>query len=275
MGRGNRYVLFIILFIASIQAFGKERLVLSGGGSSKANQKATDTIVKWANEAGGKILRIGWASEEAPLAEEIVETSSYPFPEGTVIEAPSRFKMEKEKNFFLEKQLRVASAVYFSGGDQSRIMDVLKDEDLKSALVAAFKSGVVFGGTSAGLAIMSRKMFTGKGNEEDIDPEGPELREGLGLLSGVMLDQHFLRQKRLNRLLSTILKKVEPIGVGVDEDSAVTVEDGRFMTVLGPNKVVIVNGGCEEDGLSVKVLLPGAEYDLVEQKKIKSVALNQ
>lgn len=237
-----------------------KRLVLIGGSAVAYNEKAVAKFVQWAKESGSKILRVSWASEIEPRDADA--RPSDPFPEGMVIEAPSRFEMKDRKKTFLEEMLPQAGGVYFTGGDQSRIMKILADQELKSALVASFESGVVFGGSSAGLAIMSRVMFTGEGDETDIDPKAPVFAPGLGLLRGVMLDQHFLKEKRLNRLMSAMEAGLEKVGLGVDEDSAVTVENNQRVTVLGPKKVVVVYTTENSGRYVVDVLKPGQKFDL-------------
>ena len=93
-----------------------------------------------------------------------------------------------------------ATGVFFTGGDQARIMDVLADPELLDALKARFAAGVVFGGTSAGAAVMSSWMITGEGDFTVIDGDKVEVRPGLGLVEGVIVDQHFVRRQRENRL---------------------------------------------------------------------------
>lgn len=246
-----------------------EKLVLIGGGAHGAHLPAISKMVEWSKGAGGKVLRIHWASEDN--AEEGDDGySAYPFPEGMVVEAPSRFVMQAQdkRKQFLE-QLASAGGVYFTGGDQGFIMDVLKDGELLDALRRRFHEGVAFGGTSAGLAIMSRKMFTGEGDEGSIEENAPVIRDGLGLLPGVMLDQHFIRNRRMNRLMSTLLSKVEPLGVGVDEDSAALVEEGRYLTALGPTKVVIIDAVAIDGKLVVEFLNSGQTYDLKDRQILK------
>ncbi len=85
--------------------------------------------------------------------------------------------------------------------------------------------GVVFGGTSAGAAVMSLRMITGEGDFTVIDGDQVEVRAGLGLLPGVIVDQHFVKRQRENRLFGLVLKHPDERGVGIDEGTALLVDE--------------------------------------------------
>jgi cyanophycinase len=63
--------------------------------------------------------------------------------------------------------------------------------------------------------------------------------EGLGLLDGAVVDQHFLRRRRHNRLISVVLEDPGRLGVGIDEGTALVVEPNGWWRVIGESSVVI------------------------------------
>ena len=174
-------------------------------------------------------------------------------------------------------QVKAATGVFFSGGDQGRIMDLLKDpnfSDVADLFRSRYEEGVPFGGTSAGMAIMSKDMFTGDENPALIDPKQAALsRPGLGLLPGVMVDTHFIIRQRENRMFSYLLGHNVPIGLGVNEDAVVEITDGQVAEVIG-NQMVMVADAKEHPGdLLIKLLNPGDTYDLITRKLLgKGVA---
>lgn len=85
------------------------------------------------------------------------------------------------------------------------------------------------GGTSAGAAVMSRRMISGGEIE-------PEIREGFGWLPGVIVDQHFSEKKRLERLKRAVFKHPELVGVGIDEGTGWLIKGGRG-TVVGAGSI--------------------------------------
>lgn len=148
-----------------------------------------------------------------------------------------------------------AGAVFFSGGDQNKITRVLHASPaIKRALHDAYLAGVAFGGTSAGTAIMSELMIA---SDEDTGM-------GLGLIDGVIFDQHFSQRKRHHRLFDLVLRNPHLRGIGVDENVAVAITDSRYAVVLGQAKVTLVEAASAPDELSVKLVKHGFEFDLSE-----------
>jgi cyanophycinase len=141
------------------------------------------------------------------------------------------------------------TGVFFSGGDQVFITRVIVGTPLQKRLHALYREGAVIGGTSAGAAIMSKVMITGdelinkdssnifhaimKGNVQTI--------EGMGFLDKVIIDQHFVKRKRLNRLYSVVLENPSLPGVGIDESTAIIVGPGGTARVMGEGTVVVLD----------------------------------
>jgi cyanophycinase len=149
------------------------------------------------------------------------------------------------------ERLTAATGVWFGGGDQKRLTAVLGGTASLRAMHQRYEAGAVLGGTSAGAAIMSDSMITGDqtppgdttgyyGDEyPSIERRRIEVIPGLGFLHGAIVDQHFIKRERHNRLLSAVLERPELIGVGIDESTAIEVSpDGRWR-VLGESDVVV------------------------------------
>ena len=144
-----------------------------------------------------------------------------------------------------------ATGIWFAGGDQNRITAAIKGTRLETKLRERFESGAVIGGTSAGAAVMTDIMITGDerrpgGLRPDtsqayitIDRDNVVTASGLGLLTGAIVDQHFVRRKRNNRLLSLVLENPSMLGVGVDESTAIDVRPDGSWLVLGESVVVV------------------------------------
>jgi cyanophycinase len=177
--------------------------------------------------------------------------------------------------------LRNAKLIYISGGDQSRFMSVVANTPIMEAILVAYKNGAVISGTSAGAAVMSRKMITGNQKKHPdtesgfitIESDNIEIAAGLGLLTDVIIDQHFIKRQRLNRLVAASIENPEQLCVGIDESTAIIVE-GDIATVTGINQVIVIkNKGEEKDrknqngllgttGLNLSVYLPGQKFSL-------------
>lgn len=248
-------------------AAGGPRLVLVGGGDRPPEAMAR--FVAWAGGASSRIVVIPWASAEPAESCERILGELKPHGPGEAACGPhatldARGKAAPlgapEKASTL-RQLSRATGVFFTGGDQARIMDVLADGELLAAVKARSAAGVVFGGTSAGAAVMSPRMITGEGDFSVIDGDRVDERPGLGLVEGVIFDQHFVKRQRQNRLFGLVLKHPGERGVGIDEDTALLVTGGRYGEVLGRGPVVLVDA-AGPDQLEVTLLRAGQKTDL-------------
>lgn len=135
--------------------------------------------------------------------------------------------------------LKSAALIWMPGGEQTRLMKALDDAGVPALLRERYKTGAVIGGTSAGAAVMSALMITGEADLENITPKATKLATGLGLWSEVIVDQHFLKRQRFNRLLSAVLDHPDKIGVGIDEGAAVIVSPGGWEVWGG--KVLVID----------------------------------
>ena len=147
-------------------------------------------------------------------------------------------------------------------------MAVLQDAELFNALHDKYKNNTVFAGTSAGTAIMSQKMITGEGEINIIDGSKVETKPGLGLLPGVIVDQHFIKRQRQNRLIGLILQNPELLGIGIDENTAIMVEQNRFLEVLGESQVMIFEAKKQHNEMKLLLLTKGEKFDLKTRKRI-------
>jgi cyanophycinase len=245
-------------------------LVIVGGGERPP--LAVGRLVEWAGGPSAHLLVVTWASgEPAESCEAMLEDLRSHGP-GEALCAPHAALDAEGRALPLgpaqkaETLLRLgrATGIFFTGGDQGRIMDVLADEVLLRAVVARFRAGVVVGGTSAGAAVLSPLMITGEGDFSVIDGDQVEVREGLGLLPGVIVDQHFVKRQRENRLFGLVLEHPELRGVGIDEGTALLVTGGRRGEVVGRGPVVLVDAQGP-DRLLVRLLRAGETVDLTRR----------
>jgi len=140
------------------------------------------------------------------------------------------------------KAIESADLIWFPGGDQSRLMDAIANAGVADAISARHAAGAVVGGTSAGAAVMSPSMIVG-GDTADLTvvrSGSVAIVNGLGLFPGTVIDQHFLKRQRFNRLLSTVLEHPDLVGIGIDEKTAIVVT-GTAFEVLGESGVLVVD----------------------------------
>jgi cyanophycinase len=133
-----------------------------------------------------------------------------------------------------------ATGIFFTGGDQARIVERIKGTILEDAIRKRYDEGIVIAGTSAGAAIMPEVMIVRGDSETSPRSDAVTLGSGMGFVSGIVVDQHFAQRGRLGRLLTALVLKPAVIGVGVDENTALIVNGDQF-EVLGEGAVTIVD----------------------------------
>ena len=149
--------------------------------------------------------------------------------------------------------IRTATGIWFPGGDQSLLTAALYGSATLRAIHDRYDAGAVVGGTSAGAAVMSDSMITG--NQFYSGIAGPvdsssfsriarhaiEIVPGLGFLHNAIVDQHFIRRQRANRLFSVVLERPAFLGVGIDEGTVLKVTSDGKWAVLGRGAVMVVD----------------------------------
>lgn len=178
------------------------------------------------------------------------------------------------------------SGIFFSGGVQGRLQQVLYGTEFLERIRSIYRDGGVISGTSAGAAVMSSLMITGDElisqvtvySFSVIQKGNIEVWDGFGLVGKAIIDQHFIRRKRHNRLFTLVLEHPKLVGVGIDESTAIIVAPDETFEVLGERTVLVMDasktrristdprGNLSASGVVVHVLRSGQRYDLKTRK---------
>jgi cyanophycinase len=136
-----------------------------------------------------------------------------------------------------------ATAVFFTGGDQLKLVTTLGGTAFGECVRTRLQAeGLVVAGTSAGAAAVSGVMVVGGPSEGTVRRGDVELAPGLGYWRDTVVDTHFNQRGRVNRLLAIFAANPQVLGVGLDEDTAVHVELGRRLRVVGSGAALVFNG---------------------------------
>jgi cyanophycinase len=129
-----------------------------------------------------------------------------------------------------------------TGGNQAKLSSVVAGTRLGDAIRRAYEAGAVVGGTSAGASVVATHMVAS--GTEGVTPKERmvQLAAGLGLVDGVIIDQHFSQRNRYGRLLALVAHSPQLLGIGIDEDTAIVVTEGRYLEVLGKGAVTVFDG---------------------------------
>ena len=138
-------------------------------------------------------------------------------------------------------KLETATAVFITGGSQVKLAQNIVGTPVGDAVVRAYHRGAVVAGTSAGASIMSRHMISL--GEEGLTPRqrASQMSAGLGLVEDIIIDQHFDQRGRYGRLMSMVAASPNLLGMGIDENTAAEIRNGRVMSVIGAGAIFLVN----------------------------------
>lgn len=142
----------------------------------------------------------------------------------------------------VDRALAEATGVFLTGGNQLRLSSVVAGTRLADAIHRAQDRGAVLAGTSAGASAMATHMMAFGRSGETPKNRMAQLAAGLGILHGVVIDQHFEQRGRFGRLLAVVAGSPSLVGIGLDEDTAAIVYGDRTLEVVGRGAVTVIDG---------------------------------
>lgn len=204
-----------------------------------------------------------------------------------VLDINTRNDAKNEENC---EKLRNSRCVFMTGGDQLRITSILGGTQACEDLKTLYHSGGIIMGTSAGASVMSSTMIVNGSDNEPARKCTLKMAAGLGLVDGMIIDQHFDQRGRFGRLLCGIAENPEVLGIGIDEDTSVKLFPDRHFEVVGSNSVTVIDGKTIQSsnvselrpnellaivGVTVHVLPQGYGFDLPARKVLRLKAENK
>lgn len=141
------------------------------------------------------------------------------------------------------ERLKKCNCVMISGGNQLRLSSILGGTEFLDILKERYMDeDFVIAGTSAGAMAMSNTMIY-EGNAARANLKGEvKITTGLGLMQNVIIDSHFDKRGRFNRLAQAVAANPGAIGIGLGEDTGVIVIGGVQLKAIGSGSVAIIDG---------------------------------
>ncbi len=185
----------------------------------------------------------------------------------------------------LTRVIEQSTLFMFGGGDQLRLSSLIGGTRLHHALVERYQAGgCVMAGTSAGAAVLPETMIFQNNGFRLFRKGGIEMTKGLGFIHDVMFDTHFVQRSRISRLVHAVATNPALLGVGIEENTGLVIEDETTATVIGTGTVIVVDGGAIEvnhigyvgnrqpfalTNVVYSVLTAGVVFDLKQRKVIE------
>jgi cyanophycinase len=216
-------------------------LLIIGGAEEKLRQR--QILSRFASLAGGSEGRVAIVSTASSLGDEATELYRSLFNQlGLPVVIGLRPVTREEANDpALAAQLRDATGIFMTGGNQLRLSSVIGGTALGRMIIERHRHGVIVAGTSAGASAISSHMVAFGTSGTTPKQRMTQMSAGLGLLPGVIIDQHFEQRNRIGRLLALIAQSPALLGMGIDEDTAALVSPSGLMEVIGKGSVTILD----------------------------------
>jgi len=216
-------------------------LIIIGGGERKDEERAI--LQEVASRAdGGKLVVVTIATAEP---EETWKEYRQIFNKLGVKKVEWLDVRIREEGF-KEEVVRIldqATVVFFTGGDQLKITSQLGDSPVYRRIEEIYRQGGTIAGTSAGASVMSETMLiSGDGDESHKVDTVLGMAPGLGFVKNAVIDQHFAQRGRLGRLLGAITQNPRTLGIGIDENTAIVLDDNERFEVVGAGAVYVLDG---------------------------------
>lgn len=274
-------------------------LIPIGGNEDKgANEEesnsldfVTDGILsRVVKESGGLDAKIVVITTASQIPVEVGENYIQAFArlkctDVTILDIREPADAESEENM---NHMQHADCVMMSGGDQSRIVDIIGNTSMHRLMKHRFQNDrIVIAGTSAGAMAMSSEMISGGSSSEALLKGSVDMREGMKFIPGLIIDSHFIKRGRFGRLAEAVAKHPHLLGVGLAEDTGMIIENCNHFTVIGSGMVIMFdpaslthnNVQILEEGtpmsmsnLTVHVLANGDSFE-IDEKKIQVLAI--
>lgn len=226
------------------------KLIIIGGGEDKENGQEILRLV--ADEVGsGKLCVVTVASS---IGDELWEIYQDIFKR-LGVKRMSHLDVVHRKDCVDIRALRAVegcSSIFFTGGDQLKITSELGGTEVLEKILDIYQRGGTISGTSAGASVMGETMMTSGPSDASFRiGESIRMAPGLGLATSMIIDQHFAERGRIGRLIGATAHNPKYLGVGIDEDTAIILEDKKSFEVIGSGTVYVLDSHrCNGNNIS-------------------------
>ncbi|MEO8251048.1 MAG: cyanophycinase [Chloroflexota bacterium] len=228
-------------------------LLIIGGAEEKLRQR--QILSRFASLAGGSEGRVVIISTASSLGDEATDLYRSLFGQLGIpaVIGVRPITREEANDPALAAQLNDATGIFMTGGNQLRLSSVIGGTALGKAIIERHRHGTIVAGTSAGASAISSHMVAFGTSGTTPKQRMTQMSAGLGLLPGVIIDQHFEQRNRIGRLLALIAQSPALLGLGIDEDTAALVSPSGILEVIGKGSVTVLDPGrLETDAYEVK-----------------------
>ena len=260
-------------------------LLVIGGAEDKYNERRIlKKFLSLAGEEKAEVLIVPVASDFPEFAADVYTQAfrNLGVANPRVLRATSR-QDAFEAN--ADELLDGVTGVFITGGDQMRLVSILGGTKFAARLRHMVReTDMVLAGTSAGAAGMSTSMIVRGESTSHPHKSAVRLSPGLGFLKNIIIDQHFTERGRISRLITAVSYNPYNLGIGIDENTAIILNNNGIMEVFGAGSATIVDGSqityneiaevAEQEtfsvcGVQLHILRDGLVYDFINRHPLQ------
>jgi len=181
------------------------------------------------------------------------------------------------------ERINNAHAVFFTGGDQVKLVADLKGKKILDAVRKKYRNDkdFILAGTSAGAMSLSDVIIENGLISEILFKDDLQIGKGFGFMKNIIVDTHFIQRGRFARLAQAVIQNPDCLGIGLSENTSLLISDENEAECKGSGMVIIIDGselgennGNTADGntaivaenLRVHILADGCKYFLKDKK---------
>jgi cyanophycinase len=238
----------------------KGKLLIIGGHEDKGEPAGENLIIHKKKDSKSHFEILGTLISKIPRAHHVIEiiasASSIPkemeqlyinsytqvgFTEVGFIKVENTKDAHKASSI---KRIESAHAIFFTGGDQKKLVSVFTNTPLLAAIKNKYYShpDFIIAGTSAGAMAAPKTIIAGGVIAEALYKGDIEITKGLDLIENVIVDTHFIKRGRFARLAHAVTLHQNCLGIGLGEDTALIITEGNKAECIGSGMVIIIDG---------------------------------
>ena len=228
-------------------------LLIIGGAEDKLRQR--QILSRFVSLAGGGEGRVTVVSTASSLGDEATELYQSLFHQLGVSDVRGLRPLSRDdaNDPAIREVMEDATGIFMTGGNQLRLASVVGGTLLGRLITERHRHGAIVAGTSAGASAISTHMVAFGTSGATPKQRMTQMSAGLGLLPGVIIDQHFEQRTRMGRLLALVAQSPSLLGLGIDEDTALLVSPSGIAEVIGKGSVTILDPArLQTDAYEVK-----------------------
>ena len=233
------------------------KLVLIGGGEiGRSNtpyeiKEIDETIVKMANKEKPVLLFIGLASSYSDSYYDVIKNNYKQL--GCI---PTYLKKNNliHNPDLVKQKFKDADIIYVGGGDTLKLLEKIKEYNLKSLIDEAINQNKVLVGISAGAILFSKKGYSDayilRGEKETY-----EFISGLGY-TNLSISPHFEEDSEKTNQLIDELKKGKEEVYALENGTALIIEDDKLKTIHAIKKAKIYKVNYKNEFIKEEIKRP-------------------